>query len=159
VSDQAALSGEAVTTASPPLNRMAIALLALVGVLISVYLTLHKFGVIGTLVCGEGSCDTVQASPWAVFIGVPVPLIGLLGYGVLLAIALLGLQPDRAASRPIALLLFVLADLAFVFTAYLTYLEAFVINAWCRWCIASAVLVTLIWIFSLPEVLKLRRTA
>ena len=141
---------------SPPLNRMIIAVLALIGVLISTYLTLHKYGFIGSLLCGTGSCETVQASPWAVFMGVPVPVIGLIGYAILLVIALLGLQPR--AGRTLPLILLVIATGAFGFTAYLSYLEAFVIHAWCRWCLVSAALVTLIWILSLVELPKLRRT-
>jgi uncharacterized membrane protein len=144
--------------AAPPTNRMVIAILALIGVLISVYLTLHKFGVIGTLVCGTGSCETVQASKWAVFMGVPVPLLGLAGYLTLLIIALIGLQP-RPDDRRIPFVLFVLADAAFMFTLYLTYLEAFVIHAWCRWCIVSAILITLIWLAALFEIPRLRKPA
>ena len=144
--------------AQPPFNRMVIATLALIGVLMSAYLTLHKFGYIGTLACGTGSCDTVQSSPWAVFMGIPVPLLGVGGYLLLMVIAIVGLQPEWADSRKLGLVLFVLADVAFFFTLYLTYLEAFVIHAWCRWCLASAALVTIIWFFTLPELLKFRRT-
>lgn len=146
-------------TESPPVNRMAIATLALIGILMSVYLTLHKYGFIGTLACGTGSCDTVQTSPWAVFMGVPVPLMGVFGYLILMVIAIVGIQPQHANNRKIGFILFVLADIALIFTIYLTYLEAFVIHAWCRWCLGSAALVALIWIFSLPELLKLRRAS
>jgi hypothetical protein len=48
------------------------------------------------------------------------------------------------------------ATIGLLFSAYLTYLEAFVIHAWCRWCIASAVLAVLIFIFTLPEFRRLR---
>ncbi|MGQ0560298.1 MAG: vitamin K epoxide reductase family protein [Gemmatimonadota bacterium] len=151
------MNDEAAALGSPPVNRMIIAVLALIGVLISVYLTLHKYGIVGTLVCGAGSCETVQASPWAVFMGVPVPVLGLAGYLLLLAVALAGLQPERVAGRIMPILLLLLANTALVFTLYLTYLEAFVIHAWCRWCIVSAVLVTLIWLAALAELPKLRR--
>ena len=140
----------------PPVNRMAIAFLALVGMLISVYLTLHKFGYIGTLACGTGSCETVQTSPWAVFMGVPVPVLGLAGYLLVLIVALVGLQPAAVASRRVAMIIFALAAGAFLFSAYLTYLEAFVIHAWCRWCLVSAALATLIFLAALPEINRLR---
>lgn len=145
--------------AAPPLSRMIIAVLALIGVFISVYLTLHKYGVIGSLVCGTGNCETVQASKWAVFMGIPVPVLGLAGYGALLLIALIGLSPAKVHNRPIPIALFVLATGGLLFSIYLTYLEAFVINAWCRWCIASAVLALLIWIASLAELPRLRRAS
>jgi uncharacterized membrane protein len=142
--------------AGPPVNRMVIAVLALIGLLVSAYLTLHKFGVIGTLVCGTGSCEVVQTSKYAVVFGVPVPLLGLIGYAIILGVALVGLQSNRPA---IALTLFLLADGAFMFSLYLTYLEAYVIHAWCRWCLASAAISTLIWIFSLAELPRLRKQA
>lgn len=142
---------------SPPMNRMVIAILALIGVLVSVYLTLHKYGVIGTLACGAGSCETVQASKWAVFMGVPVPVLGLVGYALVLGTALVGLA--KPGSRAVALALLVLAGGALAFTLYLTYLEAFVIHAWCRWCIASAAITLLISIASLAELPRLRRAS
>lgn len=145
--------------AAPPLNRMAIAGLALGGLLIAAYMLLYTIGVIGQVACGTGGCETVQASPFATFIGVPVPLIGVLGYGATLAAALLGVQPGWTADRRIALALVGLGAVAFVFTAYLNYLEAFVIRAWCRWCIGSAIVATLIFLFSLREIPRLRRTA
>jgi uncharacterized membrane protein len=140
--------------AGPPINRMIIAVLALIGVLISVYLTLHKFGVIGTLVCGTGSCEVVQTSKYAVVFGIPVPLLGLIGYAIILVVAMVGLQSDK---RAVSIALFLLADAAVIFTLYLTYLEAYVIHAWCRWCLASAAITILIWFFALAELPRLRR--
>lgn len=137
------------------LNRMSIALLALVGVLISAYMTAYKFGLLGTIVCGTGGCETVQNSPWAVFLGVPVPVIGLFGYGLLVMTALLGLQPRFMDDRRIAIVLLTAAVIGAVFSAYLTYLEASVIHAWCRWCIVSAVLAGLILLSALPEIGRL----
>jgi uncharacterized membrane protein len=130
---------------------MVIALLALIGVLISAYMTAYTFGLVGSIVCGTGGCETVQNSPWAVFLGVPVPIIGLVGYGLLLITAILGLQPHLEQDRRIALLLIVAAAAGASFSAYLTWLEASVIHAWCRWCIVSAGLAGLIVLFALPE--------
>lgn len=135
-------------------NRMAITLLALVGVLISLYMSAYTFGLLGEIVCGAGGCETVQHSPWARFMGVPVPLIGLAGYGALFGTALAGVHATR--SRLVAFVLLAGATIGLLFSAYLTYLEAFVIHAWCRWCIASAALAVLIFLFSLPELRRLR---
>lgn len=135
---------------------MGVALLALIGVLVSAYMAAYTFGMVGSIVCGTGGCETVQNSPWAVFLGVPVPIIGLVGYGALLAAALLGLQPRFEDDRRVALVLIAGAVIGLVFTGYLTYLEAAVIHAWCRWCIVSAVLATLIFVFTLPELRRLR---
>jgi uncharacterized membrane protein len=140
-----------------PRARMGIALLALAGIFISAYMLLFKLGLIGELACGDGACATVQLSPWADFLGLPVALWGVVGYAVILVTALAGIQPGRAASRRIGLALLVLAGGAFAFSIYLSVLEEFVIGAWCRWCIASAVVATLIFGLSLTELPRVRR--
>lgn len=142
-----------------PANRMAITLLALIGGLISLYLTLHKLGVIGTLACGTGSCEVVQTSKWAVFLGVPVPYWGLAGYSVLTTLGLVSLQPRYIEKQSVRIALIIAATGAFAFSVYLSALEHFVIHAWCRWCIASAVVAILIFLCTLPEFRRLRRTA
>jgi uncharacterized membrane protein len=135
---------------------MGIALLALVGVLISAYMAAYKFGLLGTIMCGSGGCAVVQDSPWAVLLGVPVPVIGLTGYGLLFATALLGIQPRFEDDRRIALILLAAAVIGAAFSGYLTWLEASVIHAWCRWCIVSAILAGLILLLALPELGRLR---
>jgi uncharacterized membrane protein len=152
----------AVPAAAPealPRARMGIALLALAGIFISAYMLLFKLGLIGELACGDGACATVQLSPWAYFLGLPVALWGVAGYAAILAIALAGIQPARAASGRLGLALLVLAGGAFAFSIYLSVLEEFVIGAWCRWCIASAVVATLIFGLSLTELPRVRRGA
>lgn len=132
-------------------RRQAIVLLALVGLLVATYLWLYKIGVIGTLQCGTGagSCEYVQASRYAELFGVPVALIGVLGYAALLVVGLLGLQPRFFAARRVRLLLVALASAGFAFTLYLTGVELFVLHAICRWCVASAGIITAIWVLSI----------
>jgi uncharacterized membrane protein len=142
----------------PPRNRMAVAVLSLVGLFISLYLSAYSAGLI-PLICGVGSCETVQASEWAKQAGIPVPVIGVGGYLALLAIALLGLQPGRTEQRGPGLLLFALAAIGVGYSAFLTYLEARVINAWCMWCVTSAVVMTLIFVATLPELFRRGETA
>ena len=140
----------------PPRNRMVVAVLSLVGLFIALYLLAHSVGLI-PLICGVGSCETVQASEWAKVGGVvPVPLLGVGGYLALLAVALLGLQPGRQDGRGPGLVMLGLATVGVGYSAFLTYLEARVIHAWCLWCVTSAVLMTLVFLCSLPE---LRRPA
>ena len=131
--------------------RMGAALLSLIGLLISAYLYLYKIGKIGTLACGSGDCETVQMSPWSRFAGLDVSLIGILGYAGLLVVSLAALQPGLITQRwPITLLLW-LAGVGVAFTAYLTYLELFVIEAVCRWCVGSAVIIVGILIVALLD--------
>lgn len=133
-------------------HRQAIALLSLVGVFIALYLWLHRIGMIGTLSCGaSGGCDTVQTSPYAVMLGLPVPVYGVAGYAALLGLSVLGLYPRWRDSRAVSLALACLATAGFAYTLYLTYLELFVIHAVCRWCVGSAVIMTVIWIVAVLE--------
>jgi uncharacterized membrane protein len=130
-------------------SRQAIALLALVGFFIALYLWLHALGYGGPLKCGTGACETVQTSPQAVQFGIPVALYGVIGYLALFIVAIIGLRPAALADRRWSLLLVGLSTAGFLFTAYLTYLELFVIHAICRWCVGSAVVIAAIWIVSL----------
>lgn len=140
---------------SPAVSRMAIAILSLVGLIISAYLSLYKLGYLGFIQCTTGGCETVQSSAYAFFFGIPVALWGVGAYLALLLLALIGLQPRWMLERWVALALFGAASVGMLFTAYLTYLEAYVIHAWCQWCLVSAALVTLIFLLSIPG---LRRT-
>ena len=149
---------ESGTASSTPVNRMAIALLALIGLLVSLYMSAYTLGIISSIMCGTGGCERVQNSPWAEFLGMPVPFIGLVGYGALFLLALLGLQPPFGDDRRLPALILAGATVGLLFSAYLTYLEAAVIQAWCRWCIVSAVLATLVFLAALPELRRLRKS-
>lgn len=121
---------------------MAVAVLALIGVFLSLYLLLYKLGVYGTLTCtGGGSCAFVQASTYADFLGIPVAGWGTGWYVAVLGTALAGLSPGLAAAAWPGRALAVLAAGGLLFTAYLTAVELFVLQAICTWCVASAVLV------------------
>ena len=150
------LTGAEELEAQPPLSRMAIALLALAGLLISAYLTMYKVGLLGEIQCTIGGCEKVQTSRWATFLGLPVSAWGLGAYITLLVVALLGVQPRFVRERWVALALFGLSAVGVAFSAYLTYLEAFVIHAWCQWCVISAILITLIFLLSLPGLRQAR---
>jgi uncharacterized membrane protein len=132
-------------------KRMAVALVALVGLFVSAYLLLYKLGYIGTLACGTGSCETVQASRWATLLGLPVAAWGLGFYVSVLVLALVGTQDRYSDSRGLSLALVAVTGSGVVFSSWLSYLEEFVIGAWCRWCIVSAVLTAILFILSLLD--------
>jgi uncharacterized membrane protein len=136
---------------------MLVAVVALAGTMISGYMLLYKLGVITSLACGTGACESVQASPWSDFLGAPVPLWGVLGYGLIFATALIGIQPAHAADRRIAIVLAAACTYAFAFSLYLTWIEAVRIRAWCRWCVGSAIVATLLFLLALPELKRIRR--
>jgi uncharacterized membrane protein len=135
-------------------HRQAIALLALVGLFVALYLWLHALGFGGPIKCGTGGCDTVQTSPWAVLLGLPVAFYGVVGYFAIFVVSLVALRPAALLERKWSVVLVGLATVGVLFTAHLTYLELFVIHAICRWCVGSAVIITVIWVVA---VLALRR--
>ena len=127
-------------------KRMLVALVALAGVFIALYLTLYKLGYIGTLVCAVGSCEKVQTSKWATFLGVPVGAWGVGYYIAVLAMAIAGLTPILAESRGLSKLMVGVTAIGVLFSLWLTYLELFVIDAICQWCVMSAILATILFV-------------
>ena len=117
--------------------RLVAIVLATVGLCVAAYLTyIHYEGI--KPVCGlGGNCEKVQSSEWSKLSGIPVALLGLVGYVAILATLFI----DREEAL-IAGALFALAG--FGFSAYLTYRELFSIDAICPWCVASAVIMTLL---------------
>jgi uncharacterized membrane protein len=140
----------------PPVSRMAVAVLALVGLLVSAYLTLYKLGYLGAIQCGVGGCEVVQASQYSMLFGLPVAMWGMGAYLTLLAVALVGVQPRWAEARWIPATLFGVSAFGVAFSAYLTYLSGAVIGAFCQWCLVSATTISLVFLFSLPELRRLR---
>jgi uncharacterized membrane protein len=132
-------------------KRMWMALISLAGLFLGAYLTLYKFGVIGTLACNVGSCEQVQTSRWSVFLGVPVATWGLGFYLLMLTLAIAGLQPRFVDSRRLSLTMLLLAGWGVLFTAWLNYLEAYVIHAWCEWCLGSAGMVLVLFVLALMD--------
>ena len=112
--------------------RVAMAGLALLGIAIAGYLTwVHYAGLKPVCIAGGGGCEQGQSSRYSELAGVPVALIGLIGYvGIL---ASLWLRGEAGLTLGAALTLTGLG-----FSAYLTYRELFTIEAICQWCVASA---------------------
>ena len=132
-------------------KRQLISLISLAGIFVGVYLSLYKFGVIGSLVCNVGSCEKVQSSRYSVFLGLPVATWGIGFYLLMFALSVASLQDRFAESSGLSLAMFALAAWGVLFTAWLNYLEAFVINAWCEWCLGSAAMVLLLFILALLD--------
>jgi uncharacterized membrane protein len=127
-------------------KRMLAALVALAGLFVATYLTLYKLGVIGTMTCSVGSCEAVQLSRWATLLGLPVAAWGVGYYALVFVLALAGVQERFAESRGLALALVLLTGWGLIFSAWLTYLELFVIDAICQWCVVSAILAAVLFV-------------
>jgi len=128
---------------------MLMALVALIGVFLSLYLTLFKLGYIGTLACGSGSCETVQLSKWGDFLGVPVAAWGVGYYAIVLGLAFTGVQVRYESSARLTNLLVYVTGAGLLFSLWLTYLELFVIHALCRWCLGSAAMTLVLFLLAL----------
>lgn len=129
-------------------RRMLTTLVALAGVFVAAYLAFYKAGFIETLACGTGSCETVQQSPWAKFLGLPVAVWGVGYYLAVFALAFAGTLPRWADDRRLALALLIMTTWGVIFSGYLTYLELFVIHAICRYCVVSAALALIVFVSS-----------
>ena len=132
-------------------KRMIVAALALAGIFIGLYLTLYKLGIIGELTCSVGSCETVNTSKWAVFLGFPVAAWGVFFYVAVFVLALVGTSERFEHAKSVSLILALWSTVGLLFSAWLTYLELAVIQAICIWCVVSAVLVTAIFVLSLAD--------
>ena len=108
--------------------------LAVLGLGISAYLTYLHYSESTAALCTEGSgCDIVRSSSYSAILGIPVAMLGLVGFALILGISFSKLSPFRKG-----LSLYILALTGVTFSAYLTYLEVAVINAICPYCLVSA---------------------
>ena len=128
--------------------RIAMIVLAIIGLGIASYLTyVHYAGIKPACTAGE-SCTKVQTSIYSKLAGVPVALMGLIGYIAILASLLVR---ETETSR-LTTLVFTLAG--FGFSAYLTYRELFSIHAVCEWCATSAGIMTILMLMSVWRFLR-----
>jgi uncharacterized membrane protein len=128
--------------------RIVMIVLTVIGLGIASYLTyVHYAGIKPACTAGE-SCTKVQTSVYSKLAGVPVALMGLIGYIVILASLLVR---ETETSR-FATLVFTLGG--FGFSAYLTYRELFSIHAVCEWCATSAGIMTILMLMSVWRFLR-----
>ena len=129
-------------------HQWAIPVLVMGGLAVAGYLAFVESTHVETSCGPVGNCGTVQHSPYAVLFGfLPVGLLGFSGYAVILLAWLVGRRANGAVKKWSALTIWGLCIFGVFFSAYLTFLEPFVIGATCMWCIASAVLmILLLWV-------------
>jgi uncharacterized membrane protein len=119
---------------------IAVLVIALIGVAEASYLTyVHYYG-LGALLCigkhaGQSTCEQVQSSAYSKLAGIPVALLGLIGYVTILATIFIRGELARAAGFGVALI-------GCGFSLYLTYREVFTLKEICEWCVGSACLMT-----------------
>jgi uncharacterized membrane protein len=120
--------------------------LAGAGAVMAAYLAVQNLqGETGTCIATHG-CARVQNSAYGKILGVPVSVPGFAMYSVLLIGAIAWLVDFRGLRRIITVGAFNLALFGVLFSGYLTYVEAYVLDAWCIYCIASATLASLLFL-------------
>ena len=137
------------------LSRIEITLivLAIIGLLVSIYMTIYKITSNDNMCIGSKDCSVVNASRYAELYGIPVAVFGVLGYAAILAVLLLE-RNQGFFSQNGTMLLFGLSLTGFLFTLYLIFLEVALIKAYCPFCIASQATMTIIFILAVIRVVR-----
>ncbi|HWP93747.1 MAG TPA: vitamin K epoxide reductase family protein [Thermodesulfobacteriota bacterium] len=126
-------------------SRIILLVLSALGFAVSLYLTYLYYSKTEAAFCAAGSgCDAVRDSSYSAILGVPVSLLGVIGYSLIFVLSLISMEKGRKW-----LLLYVISLGGFVFSAYLTYVEFFIIKAACFYCVVSALLITAVFVILL----------
>jgi uncharacterized membrane protein len=134
------------------LYRVSIAL-ALLGILVSIYMTIFKLTENQKMCLGNGGCSVVNSSVYSEVSGIPVALIGVGGYLAILAILLIE-NRIKFFKQNGTLIVFGLALVGFLFTLYLIYVELALIRALCPFCVTSQITMTILFILSVIRLVR-----
>ena len=138
------------------LSQLAI-ILTVIGLLVSVYMTIYKITSNDNMCIGSGDCKTVNDSRYSEVtiagLRIPVAVLGVLGYAVILGVLLLEQRADFLQQNG-SLVFFGLSLMGFLFTLYLVYVEIALIKAFCPFCVTSQIAMTLIFILSVIRVVR-----
>ena len=150
-----AQTAKAARLGTPAADRLRLASLVLAGLgaLDAGYLTYIKVAHVEAICRGVGDCEAVNSSRYSEINGIPIALFGLLAY--LVVLTLLALEPRFGLLKdngPLAI--FGLALTGTLYSAYLTYVELFVIHAICPYCVASALLMTSLLVLAVVRLLR-----
>jgi vitamin-K-epoxide reductase (warfarin-sensitive) len=142
---------------SYPRLLLVIALLAIAGIAVSSVSLWHHYSPSKTSFCDFGedfNCDIVNKSEYSAILGVPVSLIGILGYAGVLAFATIYRSQPNSPK-----IIFCAALAGLFFALYLTYIEGFVLGVWCILCLSSFVVIFCITVLSSIALAQQRRNS
>lgn len=138
------------------LSQLAI-LLTVIGLLVSVYMTIYKITSNDNMCIGSGACKTVNDSRYSEVtiagLRIPVAVLGVVGYAVILGVLLPEKRVDFLQQNG-SLVFFGLSLMGFLFTLYLVYVEIALLKAFCPFCVTSQIAMTLIFILSVIRVVR-----
>jgi uncharacterized membrane protein len=122
--------------------RMGMALLALIGLIDSIYLSLSRLKLSGLACPVGGGCETVQNHAWSTIppeSGIAIAYIGVAGYALMFMLSMFALHRDTLGPLPLPAALLTIGMIAVAFGIYLISVQAFVIHAYCFWCVLSGI--------------------
>jgi len=134
------------------LTQVTIAL-TIIGLLVSIYMTIYKLTDNDSMCIGNGGCSVVNSSKYSEVNGIPVAVVGMIGYAAILGILWLEQKPGFFKSNG-TMMLFGITLIGFLFTVWLIYVEIALIKALCPFCLTSQVVMTLIFILSVVRVVR-----
>jgi uncharacterized membrane protein len=127
--------------------------LTVLGLLVSIYMTIYKITNNESMCIGSGGCSIVNASGYSEVNGIPVAAVGVVGYLAILALLYLETRPGFFQENG-GMLLFGITLVGFLFTLWLVYVEVALLKAYCPFCITSQLSMTLIFILTVIRVVK-----
>lgn len=137
------------------LKQITIAL-SILGLLVAIYMTIFKFTnpeLQAAMCVGSHGCVAVNGSAYSQVRGIPVAVLGVLGYFSILALFYLERRPGFFQTNG-SMLLFTITLTGFLFTVWLVYVEVALIKAYCPFCITSQISMTLIFILTVIRVIN-----
>ena len=127
--------------------------LAILGLLVSIYMTVYKLTSNDSMCIGSGDCKTVNASRYSEVNGIPVAVIGVIGYLAILVVLYFE-KRNPFFKQNGTLMIFGMALTGFIFTVWLIYVEIALLKALCPFCLTSQAAMTLIFIIAVMRLIK-----
>ncbi len=130
-----------------------LAALAVLGLLVSIYMTVYKLTANDSMCLGSGDCSTVNASRYSEVNGIPVAAIGIIGYLAILAVLYFE-NRNSFFKQNGTLMIFGMSLTGFLFTVWLIYVEVALLKAICPFCVTSQVAMTIIFIIAVTRLIR-----
>jgi uncharacterized membrane protein len=127
--------------------------LVIIGLAVSVYMTIYKYTGNDGMCLGSGDCSTVNASRFSEVNGIPVAVFGIVGYAAIL-IVLFYENKNEFFRKNGTLMVFGMSLTGFVFTLWLVYVELELLKAICPFCVTSQVAMTIIFIIAVVRLFR-----
>jgi uncharacterized membrane protein len=131
---------------SKRLRQITIAL-TIIGLLVSIYMTIYKLTNNESMCIGSSGCSEVNASRYSEINRIPVAVLGVVGYAAILALLFLEQRPGFIQENG-SMIFFGISLIGFLFTLYLIYIEIALIKAYCPFCLTSQAVMIVIFIIS-----------